>query len=67
MASTQAMPKHENMEALRRETNAPQVQAVNVKEDLIEYVTCYARQNPAHAALFCVGLGFVLGWKLKPW
>lgn len=27
----------------------------------------YARENPESAALWCFGIGFVLGWKLKPW
>lgn len=35
--------------------------------DLTEYLTNYARQNPGTAALTCIGIGFVLGWKLKPW
>jgi len=35
--------------------------------DLTEYLTNYARQNPGAAALTCLGIGFVLGWKLKPW
>jgi hypothetical protein len=65
--STTSMPKPQPLENARREANAPRVQAVDVKEDLVEYMTCYAKQNPAHAALFCLGVGFVLGWKLKPW
>jgi len=35
--------------------------------DVIEYITDYARENPGNAALWCLGVGFVLGWKLKPW
>ena len=35
--------------------------------DIVDYLTEYARDNPGHAALFCLGVGFVLGWKLKPW
>ncbi len=27
----------------------------------------YARQRPDVVALWCFGIGFVLGWKLKPW
>jgi hypothetical protein len=27
----------------------------------------YARENPDIVAAFCFGIGFVLGWKLKPW
>jgi hypothetical protein len=27
----------------------------------------YARERPDVVALWCFGIGFVLGWKLKPW
>lgn len=37
------------------------------KDDLIQYAMNYARQNPGTAALWCFGVGFILGWKLKPW
>lgn len=36
-------------------------------EDLTEYLREYSRERPEAVALFCLGLGFVLGWKLKPW
>lgn len=36
-------------------------------EDLIEHAKDYARDRPEVVALWCFGLGFVLGWKLKPW
>ncbi len=36
-------------------------------QDLITYVKDYARQKPEAAALWCFGIGFVIGWKLKPW
>lgn len=38
-----------------------------IGNDLVERVTEYARQNPGYAAIWCVGIGFVLGWRLKPW
>jgi len=38
-----------------------------ITRDMVEYITEYARQKPGHAALACIGVGFVLGWKLKPW
>jgi hypothetical protein len=38
-----------------------------ITRDISEYLTDYARQNPGYAALFCIGVGFVLGWKLKFW
>lgn len=35
--------------------------------DLADYLKAYARERPEVAALWCVGIGFILGWKLKPW
>ena len=35
--------------------------------DMIEHFRDYARDKPEAAALWCLGIGFVLGWKLKPW
>lgn len=35
--------------------------------DLLDYVREYAREKPEVAAMWCFGIGFVLGWKLKPW
>ena len=35
--------------------------------DLVEYFKEYAREKPEVAALWCFGIGFILGWKLKPW
>lgn len=36
-------------------------------QDLMHYLQAYARERPEVAALWCFGIGFVLGWKLKPW
>lgn len=36
-------------------------------EDLVNYVRTYAREKPDVAALWCFGIGLVVGWKLKPW
>ena len=36
-------------------------------QDLANYLKGYARQRPEVAALWCFGIGFILGWKLKPW
>jgi len=38
-----------------------------IAQDIVEHLTEYVRHNPGYAALCCVGVGFVLGWKLKPW
>jgi ElaB/YqjD/DUF883 family membrane-anchored ribosome-binding protein len=38
-----------------------------ITHDIVECATEYVRHNPGYAALCCIGVGFVLGWKLKPW
>ena len=40
---------------------------LDVANDVMEYLKTYAREKPEMAALWCFGIGFVLGWKLKPW
>jgi hypothetical protein len=47
----------------RREQESPQ----EMTQEVVEYLTEYAKHNPGYAALWCLGIGFVLGWKLKPW
>jgi hypothetical protein len=36
-------------------------------EDLMNYLRQYARERPEVVAMTCFGIGFILGWKLKPW
>ena len=36
-------------------------------DDFILYFQKCAKERPQTLALACLGLGFVLGWKLKPW
>jgi ElaB/YqjD/DUF883 family membrane-anchored ribosome-binding protein len=45
----------------------PMERVDEVARNVVDYLTEYARENPGHAALTCLGVGFVLGWKLKPW
>jgi hypothetical protein len=47
----------------RKAVESPQ----KIKHDLTDAVVEYARENPGYAALTCLAIGFVLGWKLKPW
>jgi len=35
--------------------------------DLICHLKQYAADNPTTAALWCLGIGFFLGWKLRIW
>jgi hypothetical protein len=34
---------------------------------MTELVEEYARNNPLRFGMWALGIGFVLGWKLKPW
>ncbi len=36
-------------------------------DDILHYALDFARDKPEQAALWCFGVGFILGWKLKPW
>lgn len=40
---------------------------MDVGRDLVDYLKEYAREKPEVAALWCFGIGFILGWKIKPW
>jgi hypothetical protein len=44
-----------------------QSQTLRPRQDLTEYLREYAKEKPEVVALWCFGIGFVLGWKLKPW
>lgn len=47
-----------------QQTCNPQLHVLN---DLQCYTKNYIQQQPETAALICLGIGFLLGWKLKPW
>ena len=36
-------------------------------DDFLAYWREYSRERPEVMALTCFAIGFVLGWKLKPW
>ena len=40
---------------------------LRLSHDLVKYLRAYAADRPEVVALWCLGIGFVLGWKLKPW
>ncbi len=50
-----------------REGGWPENESVDFARDIVGYLRDYAREKPEVAALWCLGIGFVLGWKLKPW
>ncbi len=39
----------------------------NTGDDLIAKIEDFAREHPLSFGLYALGVGFVLGWKLKPW
>jgi len=57
----------ERMPTARPQSPASSTGGVDMGQDLVEYLKEYAREKPEVAALWCFGLGFIVGWKLKPW
>lgn len=45
----------------------PAPDAAQLAHDVLACFREYAGQRPEVVALWSFGLGFVLGWKLKPW
>jgi hypothetical protein len=64
MATTKTAPRESNT---RHQTPAKTSDSFDLGNDLIEHLKEYAREKPEVAALWCFGIGFILGWKLKPW
>lgn len=58
---------HTRNERLHRASQRTHSASVKPTQELADYVKAYARERPEVAALWCFGIGFVLGWKLKPW
>ncbi|NLS94721.1 MAG: hypothetical protein GXX96_21410 [Planctomycetaceae bacterium] len=42
-------------------------QELSAAEAAVTLFKQYAREHPEVVALWTFGIGFVLGWKLKPW
>ncbi len=62
MKTVQTSPAIRNAHAVRQEG-----ERLKPTSDLVEYCRQYARERPGVVALWCLGIGIVLGWKLKPW
>lgn len=62
MANTQTAERTNSRQRPMQEADA-----VEMGRDLVEYLREYVRENPEKAALWSLGIGFVLGWKLKIW
>jgi hypothetical protein len=37
------------------------------QQTLVDHLAQFCKENPGTAAAWCFGIGFVLGWRLKPW
>ena len=64
MATTKS---HQNAKDHSMRSSQPVDSPKEITHDALESMTEYVRHNPGYAALCCVGVGFILGWKLKPW
>jgi hypothetical protein len=64
MANTQTATKS-NIQRLQQDLR--EIEPAEMGRDIVQYLREYARDNPESAALWCFGIGFVLGWKLKIW
>ena len=64
MANTQTATR-KSVERLQRDLS--EIEPAEMGRDMVQYLREYARENPEAAALWCFGIGFFLGWKLKIW
>lgn len=65
-----ATKKNDSASSVRSaQSSAGQAATIQLTElpELADYLKAYARNRPDVTALWCFGIGFVLGWKLKPW
>jgi hypothetical protein len=60
MADTQTSIK-------RLQRDLREIEPSEIGRDVVQQLRKYAQANPESAALWCIGIGFVLGWKLKIW
>ena len=65
--SSQAQPRREQRFEGMQQSVGQNGASAQPLEDIYKYCVDYARERPDVAALWCFGIGFVLGWKLKPW
>jgi hypothetical protein len=64
MANTQTATR-KSVQRLQQDLR--EIEPAEMGRDMVQYLREYARENPEAAALWCFGIGFVLGWKLKIW
>ena len=66
-SNTASMKSQANARPSDRPESGERSQELSLPQDLMDYFREYAREKPEVVALWCLGIGFVLGWKLKPW
>jgi len=59
--------KEHTVPVSRNETQVRAVSLTQTTKSALEHFQEYGRERPGVAALWCFGIGFVLGWKLKLW
>jgi len=60
--------RHDFPADMTRAAHDPAMGALDsMAQDVIDYLKDYAREHPTSFGLWALGIGFVLGWKLKPW
>jgi len=53
---------------MTRAADAPAMGSVeHMANDALDRMKEFAREQPMTFAFYALGIGFVLGWKLKPW
>jgi len=67
MANTRTTPKSNGRKTTAAKQELDLSDELEVARDVVDYLKEYAREKPEVAALWCLGIGFILGWKLKPW
>jgi hypothetical protein len=65
--STQAQTRNPNKPSTSQQKLPDRLKDNEAINQAIDQVRRSIRANPEAAALWCLGIGFVLGWKLKPW
>jgi hypothetical protein len=59
--------KEHTVPKTRHETQTRTAPLAQTSKSAFEHFQEYGRERPGVVALWCFGIGFVLGWKLKLW
>ena len=62
-----ALTKEHSVPESRNATPVRTAPVGQTTKTALEHFQEYGRERPGVVALWCVGIGFVLGWKLKLW